>query len=124
MYFVNLSAVHDPDQVLPALAQTLGLQNGTRPLFKGLQTALYHRQLLLLLDNFEQVVQSAPLLTDLLVSCRGVYLLVTSREPLHIEGEHEFPVPPLPLPSRQGGQEKLEANPAVTLFLQRARAIH
>src|SRR5579885_1341639 len=123
--FVNLSTIHDPEQVLPALAQSLGLQTRTGPLLKMLQATLHQRQLLLLLDNIEQVVQAAPLLADLLVSCANVRLLATSREPLHVDGEHEFLVPPLPLPiaSHTDALEELEANPAIRLFMQRAQAI-
>lgn len=123
--FVNLSTVHDPEQVLPTLAQALGLHMRTDSLFKALQAALYQRQLLLLLDNVEQVVEAAPQLAELLVACPRVRLLATSREPLHVEGEHEFLVPPLPLPTGPHPEEleELEANPAVTLFVQRAQAL-
>jgi predicted ATPase/class 3 adenylate cyclase len=104
VWWVPLATLRDPDLVLPTVVQTLGAKN-------GLAEHLRNRRTLLLLDNFEQVVAAAPALFDVLAFARDVRLLVTSREPLHLSGEHEYPVPPLP-----------EAE-AVVLFIQRARAI-
>src|SRR5262249_20799258 len=97
--FVPLAPVSDPTRVLAAIAQALGLwEAGDLPMEEQLHAALRERHLLLLLDNFEQVVQAAPQLASLLASCTGLRLLVTSRAALHLSGEHEFPVLPLALP--------------------------
>jgi predicted ATPase len=94
--FVPLSALSDPDFVLPAIAQALGLREAdTRSPLEVLQALLLDKQLLLVLDNFEQVLPAALQLTQLLAACPGVKLLVTSRAVLHVQGEHEFAVPPL-----------------------------
>jgi predicted ATPase/DNA-binding CsgD family transcriptional regulator len=122
--FVPLAAIHDANEVIPAIAQALGLQPGSRPIFEVVQGALRYSQFLLVLDNFEQVVQAAPALTSLLTSCEGVRMLVTSRESLHVDGEHEYPILPLPVPENtRGDVGKLAENPAVALFLQRVLAI-
>src|SRR5205085_6323432 len=105
--------------------QTLGIkESGTRPLSELLQASLHDKHLLLLLDNFEQVVRAAPELSGLLAGCPHLKLLVTSREVLHLSGEHEFAVPPLALPNlRQLPEEEVLAQyAAVALFLARARA--
>src|SRR5690349_5408201 len=97
--FVPLAPISDPALVLSALAQALEVQGATtQPLPARLQGYLRRKQLLLLLDNFEQVVPAAPLLAHLLAACPGVKLLVTSRERLHLSGEHSYSVPPLALP--------------------------
>jgi predicted ATPase/DNA-binding CsgD family transcriptional regulator len=126
VYFVTLAAISEPDFVLPAIAQALGLREAdTRSPLEVLQAALAGQTLLLLLDNFEQVLPAAPYLTELLVACPGVKLLVTSRAVLHVQGEHEFAVPPLPLPdlNQLPEPELLAESAAVALFLQRARAV-
>src|SRR5205807_6048158 len=97
--FVPLAAISDPDFVVPAIAQALGLwEAGARSLLEELQVALGDRSLLLLLDNFEQVLSAAPLLADLLAACPYLHLLATSRAPLRLQGEYEFALSPLPLP--------------------------
>ena len=81
--------------------------------------------MLLLLDNFEQVVAAAPVVAELLVGCPKLKVLVTSREVLRLSGEHEFPVPPLALPDLQRlpALEPLSQYAAVALFIQRALAV-
>src|SRR5215469_6256893 len=97
--FVPLAAISDPDFVLPAIAQALGLrETAARSVLEELQVAFGEQSLLLLLDNFEQVLAAAPRLSDLLAACPNLHLLVTSRAPLRLHGEHEFAVSPLPLP--------------------------
>jgi len=126
VFFVPLVSLNNPDLVIPTIAQTLGLgEAGDRPLTEHLKAYLQDKHLLLLLDNFEQVVVAAPLLTELLESCPGLKALVTSREVLRVRGEHEFPVLPLALPdlSHLPGIEALSQYAAVALFLQRALAI-
>jgi predicted ATPase/DNA-binding CsgD family transcriptional regulator len=130
VYFVSLAPIRDVDLVIPAIAQTLGVREaGTRSLLESLQAYLRDRQLLLVLDNFEQVVAAAPLVADLLATCQRLKTLVTSRAMLHLYGEHEFPVPPLALPDpkrRAAGETDLVASvahyAAVELFVQRALA--
>jgi predicted ATPase len=98
-YFIDLSPVIDANLVLPTIAHTLGLSQATdHPPIEELQDFLANRRVLLVLDNFEQVIQAAPALTDLLQATLHLKILVTSRELLRISGEHNFPVPPLPLP--------------------------
>ncbi|HEY0756963.1 MAG TPA: LuxR C-terminal-related transcriptional regulator [Ktedonobacteraceae bacterium] len=125
VWFVPLSATRDPERVIPLIAQALGLQTGSRPIFESLREFLDTAHLLLVLDNFEQIMEAAPSLTALLVFCPDVKMLVTSRERLRLDGEHEFPVLPLPLPDveRADMLEELAANPSATLFLQRVQAI-
>jgi len=123
--FVPLAATRDPERVIPLIAQSLGLQTGSRPIFDSLLEFLSTTHLLLVLDNFEQVIEAAPLLTTFLVSCPRISLLVTSRERMRIDGEHEFPVRPLALPdiARTNSLDELAANPSVMLFLHRVQTI-
>ena len=96
--FVELASVSSADLVAAAIAAGLGLTTSAGQLITDLQSYLRPRRLLLVLDNFEQVVGAAPLLADLLGAAPGVVVLVTSRVVLRLSGEHEFPVPPLPVP--------------------------
>ncbi len=126
VHFVSLAAINDPDFVIPTIAHTIGLtESGTQPLLDLLQAYLYNKRLLLLLDNFEQVVTAAPLLAGLLETCPELKMLVTSREVLHLRAEHQFPVPPLSLPDLRHlpDTEALSQYAAVALFIQRAQAI-
>jgi predicted ATPase/class 3 adenylate cyclase/DNA-binding CsgD family transcriptional regulator len=126
IYFVNLAPVRDPALGLQAITQAFGLSEIREySLLDVLHNALRDRQLLLLLDNFEQVVQAADLLADLLAHCAGLKLLVTSRVALHLRAEHEFVVPPLALPDlRQlADVQALSQFEAVLLFIARAQAV-
>src|SRR5947209_1862334 len=123
--FVPLAHVRDPELVVPTIARALGIKEaGERPLLDLLQASLQHKRLLLLLDNFEQVVAAAAGLAELLASCPQLKILVTSRAVLHIHGEHEFPVPPLALPDLNDlpQSQTLSQYAAVALFLERAQA--
>jgi predicted ATPase len=124
--FINLTHVREPALVLPEITQALGLRFGdsTSP-HEALIAALSQRELLLVLDNFEQVVVAAPQLVDLLSICSGLKVLVTSRIGLNVRGDREFPVAPLPLPAQEAFStpEEIESAPAIVLFLERARAI-
>jgi predicted ATPase len=104
VWWVGLQAVHDPGLVLPAIASTLGAKG-------ELAEHVANRQMLLLLDNLEQVVEAAPALGELLASCPRLALLVTSREPLRLAAEQEYPVPPF------------VEEEAVGFFFSRARAV-
>src|SRR5256884_2811000 len=123
---VQLAPLSDPDLVLPTIAQTLGLRDvEERSLFESLKAFLRDKHLLLLLDNFEQVLQAAPALVELLLACPSIKILVTSRAVLHVEGEYEFSVPPLSLPDPHHlpGHEELAQYAAVALFVQRAQMV-
>jgi len=124
--FVPLAAISDPDFVLPAIAQALGLREmAARSVLEELQRALGEHSLLLLLDNFEQVLAAAPRLADLLAACPNLHLLVTSRAPLRLHGEREFAISPLPLPDLKHlpTSDVLAQYAACTLFVQRGWAI-
>jgi len=124
--FVPLAAITEPDFVLPAIAQALELrETAARSVLEELQRALGDQSFLLLLDNFEQVLAAAPLLGDLLAACPNLRLLVTSRAPLRLQGEHEFAVSPLPLPDLKHlpASDDLAQYAACALFVQRVQAI-
>jgi predicted ATPase/DNA-binding CsgD family transcriptional regulator len=126
VWFVLLAPISDPDLVIPTIAQTLGLwEAGERSLLERLQVFLRERQVLLLLDNFEQVVSAATHVANLLTSCPHLKVLVTSREGLHVQAEREFPVPALSLPDpkRLPDLVALSQYEAVALFIQRAQAV-
>jgi predicted ATPase/class 3 adenylate cyclase len=126
VWFVDLSGVSDPAGVVPALAQVLGVvDSGGQTLAVALAAYLRHRHLLLVLDNFEQVVVAALVVHDLLVEAPQLIVLVTSRTLLRVEGEHEYPVPPMPLPDPTTAVTVpvLAQNPAVALFVARAAAV-
>ncbi|MDF2758856.1 MAG: hypothetical protein K0S99_1488 [Thermomicrobiales bacterium] len=123
--FVSLAPVAHPDLVTPAVAHALGVRDaGNDPLVARLQTIVRERRLLLVLDNFEHVVDAAPLVTELLRAAAGIRILVTSRSRLRLSGEHEHVVPPLGLadPSEQGSYEAVAESPAAQLFVARAQA--
>jgi predicted ATPase/DNA-binding CsgD family transcriptional regulator/tRNA A-37 threonylcarbamoyl transferase component Bud32/Tfp pilus assembly protein PilF len=123
--FVSLAAISDPDLVVPTIAQTLDVkESGARPMQELLQAFLKEKQMLLVLDNFEQVVTAAPRLSDLLAACPHLELLVTSRQVLRLSAEHEFAVPPLSLPDLKHLPDPLMLSQyeAVALFIARAQA--
>ncbi|HKP51905.1 MAG TPA: LuxR C-terminal-related transcriptional regulator [Chloroflexia bacterium] len=125
IYFVPLAPIIDPAQVMPAIAQAAGIQQtGKLPPLEQLKAFFVGTQLLVL-DNFEHVASAAPHLSELLLACPGLTVVVTSRARLKLSGEHEFPVPPLALPGNNAPAdiEKLGQYSAIALFLQRARAI-
>lgn len=128
VYFVTLAPISDPALVVSALAGVGGLKESKDvTLLESLKTWLRDKQLLMVLDNFEQVVAAAPLLTELLAAAPELKLMVTSREILRVYAEWEFEVPPLALPawpdSGPATLETLSQSEAVTLFSQRARAV-
>jgi non-specific serine/threonine protein kinase len=121
--FVPLATIADADLVCPAIAQALGLrERSDRPSSALLAEALRDRELLLVLDNFEQVVEAAPQLTDLLAACPDLRMLVTSRILLRLSGEHDYPVRPLALPDAAAPLPHQVEAEAVRLFVDRARA--
>ncbi|HMQ29746.1 MAG TPA: tetratricopeptide repeat protein [Chloroflexaceae bacterium] len=126
VWFVNLAPVGDPQLVLPTIVRTLGLQQGGE-VSARLQLAAYlkGRQMLLLLDNFEQVLDAAPELAALLAAVAELKLLVTSRAVLHLQAEQEYAVAPLSAPVSQlvpATPAWLRQYDAVQLFIERACA--
>ena len=124
--FVGLAPVAHPDLVPAAVAQVLGVREvGNEPLVARLQAFVRERRLLLVLDNYEHVVDSALLVTDLLSAAADIRILVTSRARLRLSGEHEHVVPPLGLadPGEQVSYDVVAESPAVQLFVARARAV-
>lgn len=130
VHFVDLSAVFDPALLPAVLAQSLGMkESGDAPPRQLLAARLAPLNMLIVLDNFEQVVVAAPELPALLRAAPGLRLLITSRVVLRLYGEHEFPVLPLPLPPADDPDLPAFANlaglldyPAIALFVERARA--
>jgi predicted ATPase/class 3 adenylate cyclase/Tfp pilus assembly protein PilF len=125
-FFAQLATLTEAELFLLALAETLEVREiGEQPLDESLKDYLSERQLLLLLDNFEQVLGAAPTVTELLAVAPGLKVLATSRAPLGLYGEHEFPVPPLSMPDlkRPPPLDRLTQYEAVGLFVERARAV-
>ncbi|HKV30559.1 MAG TPA: adenylate/guanylate cyclase domain-containing protein [Candidatus Dormibacteraeota bacterium] len=126
VYFVPLSAVHDPDLVASAIAQALAISTtGSRRPIDALLDHLREKQTLLVLDNFEQLLKAAPIATQLLEGSAGLRVLVSSRTALRVSGEQEFPVPPLALPDLKAlpSLAALSQFEAVRLFIERAVAV-
>jgi predicted ATPase/class 3 adenylate cyclase/DNA-binding CsgD family transcriptional regulator len=123
---VPLAPVADPGLVASAIARTLGIvEAGGTPPLDLLMAHLRDKHALLVLDNFEQILPAAPVLADILAACPSVALLVTSRAPLRIAGEQEYPVPPLDLPdgTPPASVEHLARYAAIALFVARTAAI-
>jgi predicted ATPase/class 3 adenylate cyclase len=131
VFFVPLTAISDPALVPSAIAASLCITEvGSRPVIDDVKEYLRQRELLLVLDNFEQVVSASQVVSDLIASNPQLKVLVTTREVLHLYGEQEFPVPPLQLPPRAqpGSQrsiplEDLARYESVRLFIERARGV-
>jgi len=126
VYFVPLSAIHDPELVPSAIAQALAISTtGQRRPIEALVDHLREKRTLLVLDNFEQLLDAAPIATRLLEGSAGLRVLVSSRAVLRVSGEQEFPVPPLGLPDLKAlpGLAALSQFEAVRLFIERAVAV-
>ncbi|MFN8661274.1 MAG: NB-ARC domain-containing protein [Thermomicrobiales bacterium] len=121
-YFIPIASITDPSLVLPAIASALGLRGDASP--EALGSLLGERDLLLVIDNFEQVGEAAPLISALLRATPGLQIMVTSRSLLRVSGEHQVQVVPLaaPAPARLPSLSDLAAIPAVELFVKRAAA--
>src|SRR6266487_24969 len=125
-YFVDLAPVSDAAQVIPSIASTLGLreERGRSPL-ECLTEEIDQNRVLLLLDNFEQVLDAAVHVSDLLVACPQLKIMVTSRAVLRVRAEREFAVPTLTLPdsAQMPGLEALMQYESIVLFVQRTQAV-
>jgi class 3 adenylate cyclase len=126
IFFVDLSPTTDPQLITSAIAQALGIKEEPgRPPVETLEDHLRDLELLLVLDNFEQIVEAARVVEQLLRAAAGLRVVVTSRVTLHLYGEHEFEVPPLALPDPALVREldRLSQYEAVALFIDRARSV-
>lgn len=126
MFFVALAPVSDPVLVMPAIAQALGVrETGSQGVIQGVKLALQQKHVLLLLDNFERVLEAVPQIVDLLKACPLVKVLATSRSPWRVRGEQELPVPALAVPDAGAGHDlaRLATSPSMELFVPRARQI-
>jgi class 3 adenylate cyclase len=124
VFFVNLTSVREPERLPATILQTLDVSPDSGEAEDvALRKWLAERELLLLLDNFEQIVDAAVRVGDLLREAPRLCVLVTSQAALRIRGEHTFPVGPLDLPEEGSSLDVLAANDAVELFVDRAQAI-
>ncbi len=124
--FVPLAAIDDPMLLPAAIAQAVGVkETGGQSIMESLKADLHGKEMLLLLDNFEQITPAAVVVVDLLKACLQLWVMATSRAALHVTGEREFVVPPLQLPdlNRVASGPALMQTEAVELFVQRARAV-
>lgn len=124
--FVPLAPAHDPAHVVSAIGRALGIrEEGDRPLADAVPAEIGALEMLLVLDNFEQVLDAATLLPELLSRCPGLSILVTSRSSLRVGGEHEYSVTPLglPPPGALPPPTELATVPALDLFRERARMV-
>ena len=125
IHFVDLSTVNDPGLVGSAIATAIGAEETRdRPLVEVLAEKLGTDRTLLVLDNFEHVLGASSLVGDLLAAADSLEVLVTSQAPLHLRGEHEYPLAPLSLPPRGARDlDAVAASSAVALFVERAQAV-
>ena len=126
VFFVALTPITDPELVVPTIALTLGVKDVMgQPLDQTLSQHLRDKQLLLVLDNFERLIDAASYISELLSDAPRVKVLATSRELLNLYGEHRFPVPPLGLPDSKylPSLEAMSQYEAVRLFIERARLV-
>ncbi|WP_183495035.1 tetratricopeptide repeat protein [Neolewinella aquimaris] len=126
LYWVPLASASDVSSVELTISKVLDLvQDPFKNTVDQLTDFFSNKEALLILDNFEQVIDAAPIIGQILSKCPGVKILVTSRIVLHLQGEQEYPVNPLQVPTLNGNRtaEHLLKNPAVSLFSQRARAV-
>ncbi|MEM8535927.1 MAG: winged helix-turn-helix domain-containing protein [Chloroflexota bacterium] len=126
LYTVSLAPLRDHSLVISAIAQAVGAKESAhQTIHEALVQTLKDQKALLLLDNFEHVLEAAPLITELITTAPDLTILVTSRTPLRIAGEQEYPVLPLttPDPTIPASPETLEHNPAVALFVRRSQAV-
>src|SRR5215207_320191 len=126
VWFVNLAPISDSTLVAASVAEVLGVREaGDEPLVARITGFLRDKCLLLVLDNFEQVVEAAPFVADLLGECSCLKVLLTSRTRLRVSGEREHAVPPLelPAPAAATSVQDVAKSEAIRLFVERAQAV-
>jgi predicted ATPase/DNA-binding CsgD family transcriptional regulator len=126
VWFVDLAPIHDARLLPTAIGRAAGVREQRGELAQArVKRHIGQRQLLLLLDNFEQILPAAAAVADLLASCPNLKVLVTSRAPLRLRWEHVLPLPPLAVPDRRRlpAPAELAQIPAVALFVERAQAV-
>jgi predicted ATPase len=121
--FVSLAPVSSPELVAATIAEALDVREGARPLAESVTEHLRERRLLLVLDNFEQLLPAAPFVGDLLAAAPRLWILATSRAPLRLAAEREYPVPPFDVPEADLPFEALVKTDALRLFAARAQAV-
>ena len=121
--FVGLAPVSDPELLVATIAESLDVREGERNLINGVIEHLRERRMLLVLDNFEQILSAAPFVGDLLAAAPRLWILATSRAPLRLAAEREYPVPPFDAPDANLPFEALVKTDAVRLFAVRAQAV-
>lgn len=125
VYFVDLSAIFKADLVAPEIAQILKIkETGSEQIENILKHFLADKKMLLVLDNFEQITEAAPFVSELLSAAANLKILITSRNILQIRGEHEYKVPPLDVPDSTDihTNQSLAQYASITLFIQRAKS--
>ncbi|HEY9063080.1 MAG TPA: tetratricopeptide repeat protein [Pseudobacteroides sp.] len=126
VFFIPLSTATNADSIAANIAKSINIAEiQGQHIYNTLKGALYDKKCLIILDNFEHVIDAASIISELLTSTSGLTILVTSREPLRISGEHIFSVPPLEFVNfgEKAPIERVIQQPAVTLFLLRAKAV-
>jgi len=124
VWFVALDAVHDPALVVSSIAEALEISDASsQSLEQILRKRLRSASTLLVLDNFEQVIEAAPAIASLISGTESLKVLITSQAPLHLRVEHEYALDPLPVPASRLDLDAIAVNPAVMIFLDRARAV-
>jgi predicted ATPase len=126
VYFVPLADDTDANQFISRVAQQLEVREGGRPMLENVKDFLRDKRMLLVLDNFEQLVSAAPTVADLLATASQLKIIISSRMTLNLHGERVFPVPPLDLPQTENEAtvEDLLENESIILFVGRAQAVH
>jgi len=125
MFYVDLTGVMDPNLVASGIAQSLGLRETAENSAESLKGFLREKEILLLLDSFEHVIEAAPLTTQLLAAAPNLKILATSRMALRLSGEYQFQVPPLALPDAEHllSFAEVQRYESVQLFVERARRV-
>jgi predicted ATPase/class 3 adenylate cyclase len=126
VFFVRLAAIRDPALIPSTIAQAMSIPEALdRPMLDAVEDYLREREVLLVLDNFEQIIAGGSIVAELLAAAPKLKVMVSSREILHLSGEQELPVPPMDLPDPRNlpDLDTLSRYDALALFVQRARAV-
>jgi predicted ATPase len=126
VFFVPLADDTNSNQFISRVAQQLEVREGGRPLLENIKDYLRDKHILLILDNFEQLISSAPVVAELLAGSPQLKIITSSRIALQLHGEQEYPVPPLDLPpaENESALENFLENESILLFVGRAQAVH